>query len=607
MTCFINGGVALQICSTINRGLIRELITSAIIKMDCELYNAAVQGEVDILFQNREKFLFQLTPKKNTLLHIAALNGETESVNVIQKECPSLIYRVNDKDETPLHFAAMGGHVAIVEALIKRLKELDKEDVESGVERAKEVLTATNKDEDTALHMGVQYRHLDVVKLLVNEDRHFVYQPNNSRESPLYTASERGLDEFVAHILDTCISPSYDGPLGRNALHAAVIFNSQGITEKLLKWNQDLPEKVDYAGWTPIHYAARLGHVQMVTQLLHFKKSLAYLITQDTEKKTALHIATSGGHVKVMELLITTCPDCCELLTGNGQNILHLAVMDKRKKVIDFILTRFTWTRYIFRRFILKKYILTEMMVNNLTNQKDMDGNTPLHLLARSNFKELGSDLIKKPRVEMMVFNNQNMNPVDIACSDTYLHNWPFYMRRKLKRHGRNGQRMLVPKAEDENIAVKKEVEDLRKLAKTHMIVAILIATVTFAAGFTMPGGYEDGDDKDGTDNNGMAVLAGKGYFRAFVVSDTLAMALSFCAIYVYFMASAIEDKRKLIKCYSIARTMVTVSAQAMVFAFLSGIYVVLEKTYLKAFIPIIGTLTFLCFFITSKRMYNRS
>lgn len=170
-----------------------------------------------------------------------------------------------------------------------------------------------------------------------------------------------------------------------------------------------------------------------------------------------------------------------------------------------------------------------------------------------------------------------------------------------MKRHGRNGQRMLAPKAEDE--AVKEEVEGLRKLGKTHMIVAILIATITFAAGFTMPGGYDDDEV-----NAGMAVLADKGFFQAFVVADTVAMALSFCAIYVYFMASTIEDKRKLIKCYSIARTMVTVSAQAMVVAFLTGVYVVLQQTYyLKVVVPITGIFTFLCFFITAERIYNRS
>ncbi|KAL6342706.1 hypothetical protein AAG906_013112 [Vitis piasezkii] len=38
----------------------------------------------------------------------------------------------------------------------------------------------------------------------------------------------------------------------------------------------------------------------------------------------------------------------------------------------------------------------------------------------------------------------------------------------------------------------------------SHMIVAALIATVTFVAGFTLPGGYV----QNGSNNQGMAVLA---------------------------------------------------------------------------------------------------
>ena len=35
-----------------------------------------------------------------------------------------------------------------------------------------------------------------------------------------------------------------------------------------------------------------------------------------------------------------------------------------------------------------------------------------------------------------------------------------------------------------------EEISKLKKTMESHMIVAALIATVTFAAGFTLPGGY---------------------------------------------------------------------------------------------------------------------
>ena len=57
--------------------------------------------------------------------------------------------------------------------------------------------------------------------------------------------------------------------------------------------------------------------------------------------------------------------------------------------------------------------------------------------------------------------------------------------------------------------------------------MAALIATVTFAAGFTLPGGYNV--------NEGTATLAKKSAFKAFVVMDTLAMVLSVSAIFIFF------------------------------------------------------------------------
>lgn len=55
-----------------------------------------------------------------------------------------------------------------------------------------------------------------------------------------------------------------------------------------------------------------------------------------------------------------------------------------------------------------------------------------------------------------------------------------------------------------------------RSFIDFHLLAAVLIATVSFAAAFTMPRGYRN----DGPDR-GMATLAGRAAFKAFMILDT--------------------------------------------------------------------------------------
>ena len=58
--------------------------------------------------------------------------------------------------------------------------------------------------------------------------------------------------------------------------------------------------------------------------------------------------------------------------------------------------------------------------------------------------------------------------------------------------------------SDDSDREESKGISELKKTMENHMTMATLIATVTFATGFTLPGGYIQ--DKD--NNQGMAVLS---------------------------------------------------------------------------------------------------
>ncbi|KAM7485284.1 hypothetical protein LguiA_001293 [Lonicera macranthoides] len=355
---------------------------------------AVMQGQVNVLLQNKDQLGDQLTPNKNNVLHLAAFFGHAQCVCEIFRNCSRLLLRVNSNHQTPLHIAARERHHGVVSALIKCARKLDC-DLESGVAPAKEMLRMTNDDGDTALHEAVRNGDVDMIKILTGEDPDFLYPCNKADETPLYLAAEKKLDECVYEILKTCTSLSTRGPCGRTALHAAVIFDSHGCTTQLLKWNKTLAKGADKYGWTPLHCAAYLGHVKSVKQLLNSDSSLAYLTAENYCNSTPLHLAASQGHIKVMEELMSRCPDCCEMVNGMNQNILHIAAVCEKDEVIEFILD------------------LKRPLLDSFINRKDRKGNTPLHLAAQTNCYV--PKLIAHEKRDKMAFDNAGMTPRDTS------------------------------------------------------------------------------------------------------------------------------------------------------------------------------------------------
>ncbi|CAL5395337.1 unnamed protein product [Camellia sinensis] len=507
--------------------------------MDPSLYRAAKEGNIVVLEQYVDQLEAEVTPNKNTVLHIAA-----------QFEC---------KRRHRSSCCSKEGHSDIVKSLIECATSLDHDlvEIESGSEITKKMLRATNDDGDTALHDAVRYRHSDLailkpfklqpkpdlVRLLIEEDPGFTYRANNADESPLYIAAGRGYLEVVSDILK----------LEEHRLMVALLVEQlctlQGGTKTLLDWKKDLAKEPDVHGWTPLHYAARFGHVQRAKQLLDSDKSIAYLIADQDDNKTALHVTASQGHVSVIQELISQCPDCWEMVNHKGQNILHVAVENEKKMVI---------------KFILKNYSLS-----GLINQKDVDGNTSLHLIAIGRL--LAIDLIDHRKADKVVFNKANWTPLDISTYSEIAAVQKVLIKEELEAAGATlGLRNVISKDNEvlankkkEHAEFKKSIPiDVRKAGDTHLIVATLIATVTFAAGFTMPSGYNSNDGP----NQGMAILTREAAFKAFVIIDSMVMILSTCAVLVYFASADYGDQTKLLYRYSLAAGLLQIAAGAMVF-----------------------------------------
>lgn len=116
---------------------------------------------------------------------------------------------------------------------------------------------------------------------------------------------------------------------------------------------------------------------------------------------------------------------------------------------------------------------------------------------------------------------------------------------------------------------INNEVTDI------HIVVATLISTVSFAAGFTMPGGYQGDKGPD----QGFAILTNNVAFQIFVIANTIAMTLSSCSVMMQLYWSAYKKGKSMPNAFKFVCVCTMLALYAMVIAFISGTYAVLSHS----------------------------
>ncbi|XP_056171596.1 protein ACCELERATED CELL DEATH 6-like [Syzygium oleosum] len=495
-----------------------------------------------------------------SLLHDAARAGKDDILRLLLDYVPvHLIAAQNERGDTPLHLATEAKGSRAAEILIRRTRDLP------NVEDKNQILRMKNIDGNTALHEAVLNYHVDGVRHLLNEDLEPVYWKSANQMSPLYMAIESEEPEIHEVLFSLPLEPSKIQ--GLPPIHGAITRENLNLVALILKKNMKLFAMTDSRGGNIFHLAA---YMNMARAFEFLRPETEYLAQQrDMNGDLPIHIASKMGYVDLIEKLLPVSP----LLNGRGQNILHVAAKYGRTSAV--------------------RYILGRPYSDMLIYDGDHAGNTPSHLAAMYAQPAALIPLRLDERINPVRMNHECLTALDIALDRyrrerTLRRRLTFMVLMSLTFEGCGAVStdllVLRPEARNEDFAIyslrqqKLKEDQVKDVINTRLLVATLVATVTFAAGFAVPGGF-NGSDTASKDDRGMATMLDKRLFQAFAICNTIAMFCSMTAVINLNWAQH-YDIEAAISAYDHSELPLAIALPAMSVAFLTGVTLTVGKLH---------------------------
>ncbi|TVU49847.1 hypothetical protein EJB05_01185, partial [Eragrostis curvula] len=579
-----------------------------------ELFMAARGGEIErlseLLSLNDDeeqaptfRLLDGVTPiEGDSLLHIVAASGGDGEKPI---DCAKMIYNANNdllaarnnKGDTPLHSAAGAGNGNMISCLV----DLATAKAAGDEMEVKEFLRMQNNRGETALHQAVRAGSKTSIDKLMFVDSELACYPREGEEegtatSALYLAISLGKMDITEHLIHKSSGKlSYSGPGGRNILHAAVS-RGQGISLVStwinfcfglvveLEGNLHITtvpllphlavQKDKQSGSTPLHLAAALEGwpdacilsrcfpnvwprpETTLALLLDANPCAAY--QPDIQGLYPIHVAALSGSVDAVKTLLEKCPDCATLRDGEGRTFLHVAVEKGRYRVVQYA------------------SCLMPQEFSSFLNVQDNNGDTALHRAVHEGDLPVFMSLVQNQHVDVKIPNNDDLTPLDLSwCRIPRLFYYGMnprcliHLTLQLVGAPCGGIRPdLISEEHIPNIDNNAVSGHLTNAAQVMGIVSVLVATVTFASAFTLPGGFS---------NAGTPLLAGTYAFDAFILADTLAFICSCLATFsLIFAGVPAMDINIRLWYFEISAQLLRSSGRSLMVAFALGLYLVL-------------------------------
>ncbi|XP_028787320.1 protein ACCELERATED CELL DEATH 6-like [Neltuma alba] len=379
-----------------------------------ELYQAArdenedADGFVHVLEQVCEKNHVDLatsfnhvTPRGDSLLHVAAEHGSEQVLCLVAFHYPKLLYRTNMKGDTPLHVAARAKNLLAIKNILDMEKHFMTSHRVNSLGKTEFIMLRSNYG-STALHEAVLSTDYSVVLfLLAAHERsdlatYWTWSYDFSCKSPMYLAVLIR-DEDILYLLFRLI-PIPSGKTvsnGDSPLHAAISERTKDLLKKIVDTRKELLYQRDKNNNTPLHYAAYAGYMEGVCIMLETSPMIAF--QRNSDRNLPIHLACEKHRVEVVKkLLEIEWSNAGLFLNHKCQNILHIAAMKGRTRLI--------------------KYRLKHPNIDHDTiNDRDVNGDTPLHLASRGLRLWTLLLLSQDKRIDVNLVNNKGLTAQDVV------------------------------------------------------------------------------------------------------------------------------------------------------------------------------------------------
>uniref|UniRef100_A0A674AGC0 Transient receptor potential cation channel, subfamily A, member 1b n=1 Tax=Salmo trutta TaxID=8032 RepID=A0A674AGC0_SALTR len=354
-------------------------------------------------------------------IHAAAFAGSKKAMDVILKAGEEMGHSIEehinflDKSwSSPLHLAVWGGNMNIIEFCIHKGAKIDQQQVDGSTalhlacsqgatEAVKLILSSYIRLDSiinlpdgacqTPLHRATIFDHTELAEYLISKGADIDYIDCKGL-SPLLLATNCGAWRTVALLLSKGANVNIKDKSGCNFLHLTILQPKglKNLSRDILQVQDDLLSNEDHKGCTPLHYACRLGIHESVKNILVLQVSLD---RKSKDKKSALHFAAQYGRVNTCQRLLETITDSRLLNEGDERGLtpLHLASGGGHTKVVELLLRKGALFHCDYKGRTCLHHAAAEgytqtMKIVLATNIKlldklDEEGSTALHLAAR--------------------------------------------------------------------------------------------------------------------------------------------------------------------------------------------------------------------------------